>query len=122
MFGPSPAGSAYVPALCDLTIMVRGHATAYLGSPRMAEMVTGEEVTLEEMGGAEMHCRVSGLGDLLVEDDEEAIAALRVWLSYLPSHWQQRPPVRRRARPGSGAGASRRSSRSRKSESSTSTS
>jgi len=92
LFGPSPAGSAYVPALCDLTIMVRGHATAYLGSPRLAEMVTGEKVSLEEMGGAEMHCRVSGLGDVLVEDDEEAIAAIRVWLSYLPQNWEQRPP------------------------------
>jgi acetyl-CoA carboxylase carboxyltransferase component len=93
LFGPSPAGSAYVPALCDLTIMVRGHATAYLGSPRLAQMVTGEDVTLEEMGGAEMHCRVSGLGDLLVEDDEEAIAAIRVWLSYLPSNWEEEPPM-----------------------------
>jgi len=92
LFGPSPAGSAYVPALCDLTIMVRGHATAYLGSPRLAQMVTGEDVTLEEMGGAEMHCRTSGLGDVLVEDDEEAIAAVRVWLSYLPQNWEQQPP------------------------------
>jgi acetyl-CoA carboxylase carboxyltransferase component len=92
LFGPSPAGSAYVPALCDRTIMVRGHATAYLGSPRLAQMVTGEDVTLEEMGGAEMHCRTSGLGDMLVEDDEEAIAAIRVWLSYLPQNWEQQPP------------------------------
>ncbi|MGH3585958.1 MAG: acyl-CoA carboxylase subunit beta, partial [Pseudonocardia sp.] len=93
LFGPSPAGSAYVPALCDFTIMVRGHATAYLGSPRLAEMVTGERVTLEEMGGAEMHCRTSGLGDCLVEDDAEAIAAVRVWLSYLPANWNEQPPV-----------------------------
>ena len=93
LFGPSPAGSAYVPALSDLTIMVRGNATAYLGSPRLAEMVTGEKVTLEEMGGAEMHSRVSGLGDVLVEDDEEAIAAVRVWLSYLPSNWEAAPPT-----------------------------
>jgi len=93
LFGPSPAGSAYVPALCDLTIMVRGHATAYLGSPRLAQMVTGEDVTLEEMGGAEMHCRTSGLGDVLVEDDEEAIAAVRVWLSYLPQNFREEPPV-----------------------------
>lgn len=93
LFGPSPAGSAYVPALCDLTIMVRGHATAYLGSPRLAEMVTGEQVSLEEMGGAEMHCRVSGVGDVLVDDDEEAIAAVRVWLSYFPSSWQGPPPL-----------------------------
>src|SRR5581483_11284564 len=88
LFGPSPAGSAYVPALCDVVIMVRGHATAYLGSPRLAEMVTGERVTMEEMGGAEMHCSVSGLGDVLVDDDAEAIAAVRVWLSYLPSSWR----------------------------------
>ncbi|OZE79152.1 carboxylase [Rhodococcus sp. 15-649-1-2] len=92
LFGPSPAGSAYVPALCDMTIMVRGHATAYLGSPRLAQMVTGEDVTMEEMGGAEMHCTVSGLGDVLVEDDEEAIAALRVWLSFLPQNWTEEPP------------------------------
>lgn len=93
LFGPSPAGSAYVPALCDLTIMVRGHATAYLGSPRLAEMVTGEKVTLEEMGGAEMHCTVSGLGDVLVEDDAEAIAAIRVWLSFLPANWELPAPI-----------------------------
>lgn len=93
LFGPSPAGSAYVPALCDLTIMVRHHATAYLGSPRLAEMVTGEQVTLEEMGGAEMHCSVSGLGDVLVEDDLEALNAIRVWLSFLPQNWEQAAPV-----------------------------
>jgi acetyl-CoA carboxylase carboxyltransferase component len=93
LFGPSPAGSAYVPALCDMTIMVRGHATAYLGSPRLAEMVTGEVVTLEEMGGAEMHCTVSGLGDVLVEDDEEALNAIRVWLSFLPANWETPAPL-----------------------------
>jgi acetyl-CoA carboxylase carboxyltransferase component len=93
LFGPSPAGSAYVPALCDVVIMVRGHATAYIGSPRLAEMVTGERVTMEEMGGAEMHCRESGLGDVLVDDDAEAIAAVRVWLSYLPSSWREEPPA-----------------------------
>ena len=95
LFGPSPAGSAYVPALCDLTIMVPGHATAYLGSPRLAEMVTGEQVSLEEMGGAEMHCRVSGVGDVLVQTDEEAIAAVRLWLSVLPrlvEGHRRRPP------------------------------
>ncbi|WP_082579329.1 acyl-CoA carboxylase subunit beta [Arthrobacter sp. Soil736] len=102
LFGPSPAGSAYVPALCDMTIMVRGHATAYLGSPRLAEMVTGEKVTLEEMGGAEMHCTVSGLGDVLVEDDAEAIAAIRVWLSFLPANWELPAPVAPAAEPRPG--------------------
>src|SRR5690606_4055775 len=102
LFGPSPAGSAYVPALCDLTIMVRGNATAYLGSPRLAEMVTGEKVTLEEMGGAEMHCRVSGLGDCLAEDDQEALDAIRVWLSFLPPNWETPAPVAPGADPREG--------------------
>lgn len=102
LFGPSPAGSAYVPALCDLTIMVKGNSTAYLGSPRLAEMVTGEKVTLEEMGGAEMHCRESGLGDVLVDDDAEALAAIRVWLSYLPSNEDSNPPVSEACAPAGG--------------------
>lgn len=102
LFGPSPAGSAYIPALSDLTIMVRGNATAYLGSPRLARMVTGEDVSLEEMGGAQMHCEVSGLGDLLVEDDEEAIAAIRVWLSFLPSSWNSEPPAEMPLPPSAG--------------------
>lgn len=92
LFGPSPAGAAYVPALCDVTIMVRGTATAYIGSPRVAQMVTGEDVTLEEMGGAEMHSRVSGFSDLIAEDEAEAIAAVRLYLSYLPPSWEEKPP------------------------------
>ena len=98
MFGPSPAGSAYVPALCDLTVMVEGAATAYLGSPRMSEMATGEKVTLEEMGGARMHCEVSGLGDALVASEHEALGLLRDWIGFFPSSWRQ-DPVRTDARP-----------------------
>jgi acetyl-CoA carboxylase carboxyltransferase component len=66
--------------------MVEGHASMYLGSPRMAEMVIGEKVTLEEMGGARMHCSVSGCGDLLAASEAEALEAARRWLAYLPSH------------------------------------
>jgi acetyl-CoA carboxylase carboxyltransferase component len=98
MFGPSPAGSAYVPALCDLTVMVEGAATAYLGSPRMSEMATGEKVTLEEMGGARMHCEVSGLGDALVASEHEALGLLRDWLGFFPSSWRE-DQVRTDARP-----------------------
>ena len=65
LFGPSAAGGAYIPAFCDVVIMVDGNASMYLGSPRMAETVIGEKVTLEEMGGARMHCSVSGVGDIL---------------------------------------------------------
>lgn len=85
LFGPSPAGAAYVPALCDLVIMVDHNASAYLGSPRMAEMVIGERTTLEEMGGARMHCSRSGLGDLLAPNEDAAIGACREYLQYLPT-------------------------------------
>ncbi len=93
LFGPSAAGGAYIPAFCDVVFMVEKNASMYLGSPRMAEEVIGEHVTLEEMGGARMHATVSGCGDNLVADDAEAIAAARRWLSYLPSSWQQRSPA-----------------------------
>ena len=56
LFGPSPAGSAYLPALTDCVIMVDGKASLYVGSPRMVEMAIGEKVSLEELGGARMHC------------------------------------------------------------------
>jgi acetyl-CoA carboxylase carboxyltransferase component len=93
LFGPSPAGSAYVPALCDVTIMVEGNVSAYLGSPRMAEMAIGEKVTMEEMGGARMHCEVSGLGDVLVSDDKEAMDVALRYLSFFPQNWREMPAV-----------------------------
>ena len=85
LFGPSAAGGAYIPAFCDAVFMVEGNASMYLGSPRMAEMVIGQQTTLEEMGGARMHTTVSGCGDFLCENEEEAIAGARRYLSYLPS-------------------------------------
>lgn len=91
LFGPSPAGSAYIPAFCDLTIMVEQNASAYLGSPRMVEMAIGEKTTMENMGGARMHCSVSGLGDVLVTSEEEAITACKQYLGYMPQNWQQKP-------------------------------
>ena len=92
LFGPSAAGGAYTPSFCDVVIMVEGNASMYLGSPRMAEMVIGERVSLEEMGGARMHCTVSGCGDLLASDDEDAIEQARILFSYLPSSFRDRPP------------------------------
>jgi len=91
MFGPSPAGAAYTPAFADIAIMVESNASAYLGSPRMAEMVTHEKVTLEEMGGARMHCTVSGLGDFLVESEEDAIRTARDYFSYMPQNFLDKP-------------------------------
>src|SRR5947207_1856896 len=73
LFGPSAAGGAYIPAFCDVVIMRDGNASMYLGSPRMAEMVIGERVTLEEMGGAKMHTSRSGVGHVLVASDEAGV-------------------------------------------------
>jgi acetyl-CoA carboxylase carboxyltransferase component len=92
LFGPSAAGGAYVPAFCDVVFMVEGNASMYLGSPRMAEMVVGEKVGLEEMGGARMHCTISGCGDNLAEDDADALEQARLYLSYLPTCWREAPP------------------------------
>jgi propionyl-CoA carboxylase beta subunit len=103
LFGPSAAGGAYIPAFCDIVIMRDGNASMYLGSPRMAEMVIGEKVTLEEMGGARMHTGVSGCGHVLVKTDEEGIDAARRYLSYFPSHWEWLPPVAKPAEPASDA-------------------
>ncbi len=93
LFGPSAAGGAYIPAFCDVVVMVDGNASMYLGSDRMVEMVTGEKTTLEEMGGARVHCEVSGVGHVLVQTEPEALAAVRAYLSYLPSNWQSTPPA-----------------------------
>jgi acetyl-CoA carboxylase carboxyltransferase component len=92
LFGPSAAGGAYIPAFCDAVFMVEGNASMYLGSPRMAEMVIGQTTSLEEMGGARMHCSVSGCGDALFGSEPEAIAAARRYLAYLPSSSDGGPP------------------------------
>ncbi len=93
LFGPSAAGGAYIPAFCDLVIMREGNASMYLGSPRMAAMVIGEQVSLEEMGGARMHTGVSGCGHQMVASDEDGIALVKRYLDYMPDNWQQAPPV-----------------------------
>jgi methylmalonyl-CoA decarboxylase subunit alpha len=104
LFGPSAAGGAYIPAFCDVVFMVDGNASMYLGSPRMAEEVIGERVTLEEMGGARMHCEISGCGDLLVADDKAAIEAARGYLEFFGQSWRDDSPRiegRRQANTGS---------------------
>lgn len=103
LFGPSAAGGAYIPAFCDVVIMREGNASMYLGSPRMAEMVIGEKVTLEEMGGAKMHTGVSGCGHFLVQSDEEAIDLAKRYLSFMPGNWREAPPVAPPAAPASSA-------------------
>src|SRR5579859_344413 len=86
LFGPSAAGGAYIPAFCDVVFMVEGNASMYLGSPRMVEVVVGEKVTLEELGGARMHCTESGCGDFLVPDDRSAIELAKRYFAYMPDN------------------------------------
>jgi acetyl-CoA carboxylase carboxyltransferase component len=90
LFGPSAAGGAYIPAFCDIVVMVDKNASMYLGSPRMAEMVIGEKVTLEELGGAKMHCSESGCGDVLVKSEDEAIAFAKRYFALMPQSWEGR--------------------------------
>jgi acetyl-CoA carboxylase carboxyltransferase component len=93
LFGPSAAGGAYIPAFCDIVVMVEGNASMYLASDRMVQMVTGEKTTLEEMGGARVHCVDSGVGHMLVRNESDALLAVRRYLSYLPGNWRQEPPA-----------------------------
>jgi acetyl-CoA carboxylase carboxyltransferase component len=93
LFGPSAAGGAYIPAFCDVVAMVDGNASMYLGSDRMVEMVTGEKTTLEEMGGAKVHCEQSGVGHFLCKDEDEALEVVRRYLSYQPPNWRLKPPA-----------------------------
>jgi len=97
------AGGAYIPAFCDVVVMRDGNASMYLGSPRMAEMVIGEHVSLEEMGGARMHTGVSGCGHFLVASDQDGVALARRYLGYLPSSWEGSPPPAAPAPPASDA-------------------
>jgi acetyl-CoA carboxylase carboxyltransferase component len=93
LFGPSAAGGAYIPAFCDVVIMRDGNASMYLGSPRLAEVVIGEKVSLEEMGGARMHTTVSGVGHFLVKEDAEGIDLAKRYLSFFPQNWEDASPV-----------------------------
>jgi acetyl-CoA carboxylase carboxyltransferase component len=103
LFGPSAAGGAYIPAFCDVVVMVEGNASMYLGSPRMVEVVIGERVSLEELGGARMHCTESGCGDFLVADDREAIETGLAYFRYLPGSHSEPAPVVEGRPPRAGA-------------------
>ena len=71
--GSCTAGGAYVPAMSDETIIVKGTGTIFLGGPPLVKAATGEDVSAEELGGADVHTRLSGVADYLAEDDEHAL-------------------------------------------------
>src|SRR5215204_4813864 len=100
VMGSCTAGGAYVPAMSDETVIVRGQGTIFLGGPPLVKAATGEEVTAEELGGGDVHARKSGVADHLAADDAEALAILREIVATLPpapaAPWQRiepRPPA-----------------------------
>ena len=101
MMGPCAAGTAYIPGLSDFVPMVVGQGAMALAGPHLVKAVTGEEIDMEDLGGAKVHCRKSGVGDLEVKDDAECIEAIRKYLSYFPSNCEQKPPVIETADPES---------------------
>jgi acetyl-CoA carboxylase carboxyltransferase component len=92
MLGPCAAGTAYIPGLADFVPMVKGTSSMALGGARLVKAATGEETTDHDMGGSQVHCYESGVGDNEVENDQECIATVRRFLSYLPSSNLQAPP------------------------------
>jgi acetyl-CoA carboxylase carboxyltransferase component len=93
LMGPCAAGTAYIPGLADFVPMVKGRGSMALAGPHLVRAAIGEDVTQEELGGSRVHCRRSGVGDIEVADDEECIARVKEYLSYFPSHCEERPPL-----------------------------
>jgi len=104
VMGSCTAGGAYVPAMSDETVIVRGNGTIFLAGPPLVKAATGEEVSAEDLGGADVHCRISGVTDHYALNDEHALAICRSIVSnlnrrkYIP--WDIRPPEPPRYDPG----------------------
>jgi acetyl-CoA carboxylase carboxyltransferase component len=96
VLGSCTAGGAYVPAMSDEAVIVKGRGTIFLGGPPLVKAATGEEVTAEELGGADVHTRISGVADHLAQDDEHALEIARDVLGHLTARkeppWEVRPP------------------------------
>src|SRR4051794_26483991 len=93
LLGPCAAGTAYIPGLADFVPMVKGRGSMALAGPHLVRAAVGENVTQEELGGSRVHCRVSGVGDMEVESDQDCIAVIKEYLSFFPSHNQEPPPL-----------------------------
>jgi acetyl-CoA carboxylase carboxyltransferase component len=99
MLGPCAAGTAYIPGLSDFVPMVVGQGAMALAGPHLTKAVTGEDISMEDLGGAKVHCRKSGVGDLEVSDDHECIEAVKTYLSFFPPNCEERPPLRETSDP-----------------------
>jgi acetyl-CoA carboxylase carboxyltransferase component len=92
LYGPCIAGAAYTPVFADFTVMVEGMSAMAIASPRMVEMVTGEDISMEELGGPAVHARHSGSADLVARDEEHARELVAQLVTYLPDHAGETPP------------------------------
>jgi acetyl-CoA carboxylase carboxyltransferase component len=92
MVGPGAAGTAYIPGLADYVPMVKNVGSLALGGPPLVKAVTGQEITEQELGGSKIHSEVSGVGDGEFENDAACLAAVKKYLSYLPSNCDEAPP------------------------------
>lgn len=94
MVGPGAAGTAYIPGLADFVPMVKGTSSIAIGGPYLVESVVGEKVTEEELGGSKVHNELSGVADAEYPDDPTCLQAVREYLSFFPSHCEEKPPRR----------------------------
>jgi acetyl-CoA carboxylase carboxyltransferase component len=92
LYGPCIAGAAYTPVFADFTVMVEGMSAMAIASPRMVEMVTGEEIDLDDLGGPRVHTEHSGSADLVAEDEEHARELVADLIQYLPDNADEKPP------------------------------
>ncbi len=92
LYGPCIAGAAYTPVFADFTVMVRGMSAMAIASPRMVEMVTGEKISLEDLGGPDVHAKHSGSADLVADDEEHARELVAQLIGYLPDNSDEQPP------------------------------
>ncbi|HTB71787.1 MAG TPA: carboxyl transferase domain-containing protein, partial [Polyangiaceae bacterium] len=92
LVGPGAAGTAYIPGLADYVPMVKGIGSLALGGPALVKAVTGQDIAEQDLGGSKVHSEVSGVGDGEFADDAACLAAVRGYLSYLPSNCDDPPP------------------------------
>lgn len=99
VMGPGFAGTAYIPALADFTPMVKGSSFLGLGGPPLVKAAIGEDISEQELGGSQIHCEISGVGDIEVENDETCIQKIRDYLSYLPQNNEELPVIKETSDP-----------------------
>jgi acetyl-CoA carboxylase carboxyltransferase component len=92
LYGPCIAGAAYTPVFADFTVMVEGMSAMAIASPRMVQMVTGEDIDMQDLGGPSVHARHSGSADLVARDEEHARDLVAQLVSYLPDNADETPP------------------------------